>query len=134
VIRKTLILLIACAGLLGAAEPLLACMAPADVDNCCPSSSSPLCDASSEPALPPAVALWCCVSPPSPVTTAVAVAKRTGEQSHNSDANGDPGVVVAPACGAFRPPASPLPSAVISSSLTSEFGTQTYLRTARLRL
>lgn len=134
VFRKTLTLLIVWAGLLGAAEPLLAWVGQTDSSDCCAVDSSSLCDTGSGLAAASATLSYCCVAPPTLISTYASVAKRDGEQERDSVGSGDPGVIAPPTYGAMRPPALPIRGGYSSSSPTTEFGTQTYLRTARLRL
>ena len=121
-------------GLLGVVQPLLACAMNPSLLNCCPAGSDMPCDPGSDQTGTSAQSTDCCATAPANASTVVAVDSR---ESHLAQLTGNPSdgyCVAAP----FSEPVF-IPD---KFSLTSRIpihhpagsGTDTYLRTGRLRL
>lgn len=120
-------------GLLGMAEPLLACSMNTPASECCPTGTQSPCDQDSDQGMALADANVCCAPAPVGQSFTVSVKKSGAKSLHEASGSADFPLVTSSidewharfACNASRPRiANPAQS----------LGAATYLRTGRLRL
>ena len=120
-------------GLLGAAEPLLACAMNSPDSDCCPTGTQAPCDHNPAPMGGVEGAQACCASAPLGEPAAVSL-KKGDTTAQQGAAGGDlPLIALLPALLFIVPPAV-LPPLPRITEPADAGGTQIYLRTRRLRL
>ena len=121
-------------GLLGVVQPLLACAVNPAMADCCPDDMGSPCDPGTDSPDPGRQSVSCCMTAPATASAVISVESRDTNLApatggHPVDqpampATEWPSPVVDDVSLALRPPNPPVPSD----------GTETYLRTRRLRL
>lgn len=121
-------------GLLGVAEPLLACAMTSLTSECCPTDTQAPCNDDSRSAGAPVDAhQHCCASAPIGEPLAVSIQKSGTKFLHGVPTAAELPLIVAPDVG-FCPLSAAFSHRLRFADPASSFGASTYLRTGRLRL
>lgn len=121
-------------GLLGAAEPLLACALTSPAPECCPMDTQAPCNDDTAPVGAPMDAhQHCCASTPIGEPLAITIQKSDTKLLHGAPAAAELPLIVAPDVG-LCPHSAAFSQRSRFADPASSFGASTYLRTGRLRL
>lgn len=121
-------------GLLGMAEPLLACAMNTPASGCCPTGTQAPCDQDSDQGTALADANVCCASAPVGQPLTVSIKKSDAKALHDASGSADSPLIVASSLHEPLAPTTHQAFRLRLSAPAQNVGAETYLRTGRLRL